>query len=304
MRRAYWVAGVVLAAGLAAVARQDDPTANEAVVTDVGGNEVKLTGVKLTAGTRRLAWLAKSDGTTEDAKKGPLAVEVREPISTTLAKGIITLVPAAHLESAKYDYGTQLVTLTVKGLKTPLTGTLEYRNVNVLGLSGTADGKPMSFTCGVVGGKATAVKSVTFSGAREIPPPKTTGTFWSVQINQPAAKDPSLSVRNLKVLYQFPGGVEQLEEGIPVRKGHPIPFNGSLKRFEILANDPNTNMAAADVEITGSGERVIAVPLTTELDKKTGTLAGFLGEVDAGWKLFPLHTIKVVTLTDVKKKIE
>src|SRR5439155_21196451 len=129
------------------------------------------------------------EGTTEDAKKGPLALEVREPISTTLAKGIVTLVPAAHLESAKYDYGTQLVTLTVKGLKTPLTGTLEYKGINVLGISGMADVKSASFTCGVVG--KGGVKSVTFAGAKEIPPPKATGTFWAVQINQPTAKDPT-----------------------------------------------------------------------------------------------------------------
>ena len=37
-------------------------------------------------------------------------------------------------------------------------------------------------------------------------------------------------------------------------------------------------------------------------DKKAGTLVGFLGEVDAGWKLFPLHTIKVITPS--KRKIE
>ena len=59
MRRAFWVAGVVLTAGLTGAAtRQDDPPGSEAVVTDVSGNEVKLTGAKLTTGTRRLAWLA------------------------------------------------------------------------------------------------------------------------------------------------------------------------------------------------------------------------------------------------------
>ena len=47
-------------------------------------------------------------------------------------------------------------------------------------------------------------------------------------------------------------------------------------------------------------ERVVAVPLTLEQNGRTGTLVGLLGEVDAGWKLFPLHAIKVMTL-DAKK---
>lgn len=303
MRRAFVVVGVVLTVSLVSVlAQKDDPLAGEALITDVGGGEVKLTGAKLTTGTRRLGWLAKSDGTTEDDKRGPLAIEVREPHSTTFSKGIITLIPAASLEAARYDYEKQLVTFTLKGLKTPVTGTLEYRGINVLGITGTADGKPATFTGGMVG--KTALKTVTFPGAKEMPAPRITGTFWAVQIHQPTAKDPTLEVRNLKVLYQYPGGIEYLQEGLPVRKGQPLPFNANLKRFEMLAHDQNTNMAAAEVNVTGTGEQVIAIPLTSELDKKTGTLVGLLGEVDTGWKLFPLHTIKVITLTDVKRKID
>lgn len=302
MRTAIVVGVVALASVVGASAQKDDPPGGEVVVTDVSGKEVKLTGAKLTTGTRRLGWLARAEGTTEDEKKGPLVIEVREPNSTTLLKGIVTLIPAASLESAKYDYEKQVVAFTLKGLKEPVTGTLEFRGINMLGIGGTADGKATSLTGGTLG--KTSLKTVMFPGAKEMPAPRTTGTFWAVQINHPAAKDPTLNVRNLKALYQFPGGVEQLEDGIPVRKGPPIPFNGNLKRFEMLANDQNTNMAAAEVDVTGSGERVIAIPLTTELDKKTGTLVGFLGEVDAGWKLFPLHTIKVITLTAVKKKID
>lgn len=291
-------------AGTSAWAADPIPDAS-AVVVDGEGKEVKLTAVKFTTGTRRLAWLADPNGTTEDAKKGPLALEVRESLSTTYAKGVITLVQVSHLESATYDYDKKVVNLSVKGLKEPLMGTLEYRGLNVLGMSALVDGKAAAFSAGVFGKSAAkAVKKVTFPEAKALPEPMPTGTTWAVQIIQPTAKDPTLTVRNLKALYQFPGGIEHLEGGIPVRKGAMLPLNGTVKRLEILATDTNTNMTAAEVETTTGPERIIIIPLTQELEKKTGTLIGFVGEVDAGWKLFPLHTIKIMTLTDIKKKVD
>jgi hypothetical protein len=279
-----------------------EETSPSAIVTDVDGKEVKVADVRFTAGTRRLAWLADPKGSTEDDRKGPLALELREPHSTTFTKGVLTLVPVSSLESARYDYERQLVTLGIKGVDEPLTGTLQFKGINVLGFGGMVDGKPAAFSAGVLG--KNTVKSVSFPAAKALPKPSTTGTKWSIQIVQPLAKDPVLNVRNLKVLYQFPGGIERVEDGIPVRKGPLLPLNGTVKRFELLATDPNTNIAAAEVETTTGPERVIAIPLTQTLDTRTGHLVGFLGEVDAGWKLFPLHTIKVMTLTDVKKKVE
>jgi hypothetical protein len=299
MRRAFGVAWVVLAASLAgAFTRADDPPVKdgEAVLTDINGTEHKLTGVKLTTGTRHLSWLADPG-----AKLGPVAIELREPNSTTFAKGIITLVPAASVESAKYDYEKQIVSLTVKGLKEPLTGTLEFKGINALGVSGTADGKTASFTAGALG--KSAVKSIVFGGAVPVPAvPKTAAEKgWSVKTIQSGKKaastapePPVMIVRNLKALYQFSGGAEQLVDGIPVRKGTPVPFDANLKRFELLANDENTGIAAAEIEVGAGPEKIIAIPLTTEQDKKTGTLVGFLGEVDAGYKLFPLHTVKSI----------
>jgi hypothetical protein len=304
MRRAFGVAGVLLAAGLAGAltpAADEAPAKNgEATVTDVDGKEYKLTGLKLTAGSRRLAWLADPNGT-GDAKLGPVAVEVREPHSTTYAKGILTLVPAGCVESVKYDYEKQVVSLTVKGVKDPLTGTLQYKGINVLGLGGAVDGKSASFTGGTLG--KGALKTVTFVGATAVPPvPKEAAMKgWSVKIVQPSAENPTLIVRNLKTLMQYPGGVEQLVNGIPVRKGQPVPFDANLKRFELLANDQNTNMAAAEIDVGGT-EKVVAIPLTAEQDSKKGTLVGFLGEVDAGYKLFPLHTVK--TITPWEKKVD
>lgn len=301
MCRVRWCAILFLAAaGSAALPGADEPAAGEAVVTDVDGKEYKVAGVKFTTGTKRLAWMADPKGATEDARKGTTVLELREPISTTFVQGIVTYVPVASLETARYDYEKQEVSLKLKGVTEPLIGVLGYqRPINLLGFGGTSDGKPAAFTGGAVG--KTAVKTVTFGGTQPLSTHKG-GKHWNIQIVQPKADNPTLIARNLKVLYSFPGGIEQLHDGIPVRKGAPIPFDDALKRFEQLAKDINTNIATAEVEVGTGPERVIAIPLTVEQDKKVGILVGIVGEVNVGWKLFPLHTIK--SITPSKRKID
>ncbi len=284
----------------------DEPGLGTIVVTDVDGKKHTLTGVQFGAGTKRLAWLADPQGATEDAKRGPVALEVRELTSAMpLAQGIVTLVPMASIESIRYDFDKEQVAIGVKGLSQPLTGALFYPRVNVIGLSGTSTTKTASFMGGVRG--KPSVKSVAFGGAQPHARSKG-GISWNIRIlktkkDEPVVVDnPMLIARNLKVLVSIPGGGEQLLNGLPIRKGEPIPFNEKLKRFELLANDLNTQIAAAEIETVGGPERVIAIPLTTAEGEKTGTLQGVLGEVDAGWKLFPLHSVKVITPS--KRKVE
>jgi hypothetical protein len=305
MRRVWGGLILLLGAGLTpVVVWADEPAVGEIIVVDVDGKEHTLTGVKFGTGTKRLSWLADPNGTSGDAKKGPLALEVRESTSALpLAQGIITLVPITSIESLRYDFDKELVSIVVKGLGQPLTGALFYPRVNVIGISGTSNTKTTSFTGGVRG--KPSVKSISLGGAQPHARSKG-GTSWNIRIvktkkDEPAVVDnPTLTARNLKVLVSQPGGREQLLDGLPIRKGQPIPFDDKLKRFELLANDLNTSFAAA--EIDDGAERVIAVPLAPGEDKTTGTLIGILGEVDAGWKLFPLHTIKVITPS--KRKVE
>jgi hypothetical protein len=307
MRRLWGGLTVVLAAAVAAfVATADEPAPGSVVVTDVDGKEHTLTAVKFGAGTRRLAWLADPKGTSEHSRKGPLALEVRELTSAMpLAQGIVTLVPLSSIESLRYDFDKEQVTIGVKGLSRPLMGALFYPRVNAIGVSGTSNTKTSSFTGGVRG--KPSVKSIAFGGA-EAHVRSRGGASWNITIiktraDEPKVVDnPTLTARNLKVLVSLPGGAEQLLDGLPIRKGQPVPFDGKLKRFELLANDLNTNIAAAEIESADGAERVIAIPLAPGEDKKGGALIGLLGEIDAGWKLFPLHTIKVITPS--KRKIE
>ncbi len=290
LRRVWAVVGLVLACGLAgAVPRAADAPA-EATVTDAENKEVKVTGLKFGIGTHRLAWMADPAGTTEDAKKGPLALELREPHSTTLAKGIITYVPVGSIEAIKYDYDKLVASVMVKGLPEPLAGTLQYKGINVLGFDGVADSKITKFS----GGAFTKgnIKAVAFAGAKPVVPKKGLSQ-WQVQIDQPKAMDPTLKVANFKFLYQYPLGVQVLADAAMVRKGDPLKLDDTVKQLTVLAVDQNTHVAVVEVLI-GDAEKVFVIPQEVEKDGKKGTLVGLLGEVDAGWKLFPLHAIKTM----------
>jgi hypothetical protein len=286
MRRVWVTVGLVLASWLAGAPAADTP--EEATVTDAEGKEVKVTAPKFGTGTHRLSWLADPASATEDAKKGPLALELREPHSTTYAKGIVTYVPVGSVESIKYDYDKQVSSVGVKGLTEPLAGTLQYKGINVLAFSGAVDGKTTTFS----GGAFTKgnIKAVAFAGAQ--PVPKRTGANWQIQIDQPKAENPTLKAANFKFLYLYPGGVEVLADAATVRKGDPFKLDDSVNAFAPVAVDQNTHMAAVEVQAGDGPEKIIIIPQEIEKDGKKGTLAGLLGEVEAGWKLFPLHTIK------------
>jgi hypothetical protein len=282
MQRRVWVIGLVLAGALTGeLAAADAP--EEATVTDAEGQEVKVTGLKFGTGTHHLSWLVEPE-------KGPLAIELREPHSTTYSKGIITYVPVTALESIKYDYDKQVATVAVKGLTEPLAGTLQYRGINVLGFTGAVDGKTTSFS----GGAFTKgnIKAVAFPGAAPVPARK--GEVWQIQIDQPKADNPTLRARNFKFLYRDSNGTEALTDAATVRKGEPFKLDDAVKSFVPIAVDQNTHMAAVEVQVGDGPEKVIVIPQELETDGKTRTLVGLLGEVEAGWKLFPLHSIKTM----------
>lgn len=297
--RAWTAIGAVLLGGFAVLAQPPAEPGGPAVVVDSAGKEAKLTGVRVTAGTRRLAWQADPGG---ESKQGPLALQIREPHSTTFARGVLTLVPVANIEAIKYDYEKKAATVQVKGVADPVIGTLEYRGINTVGLEGDADGTATKLSGGV---PKDGFKSVAFPDAKPFPARSGVKLVWSVQIAQPKANNPWLTVRNLKPLYAFPGGAELLLDTVPVRKGDPVSLAvAGVKRVEAVAVDLDTNVVVWEVQTEDGKERLVAIPPTCEQDGKTGTLVGLLGEVDAGWKLFPLAVIKAIKFEGKKLPID
>ncbi len=293
--RSRWIGWTALLIPAAFAAAADPPArgSEPATLVDAAGKEIKLTGLKFGIGTRRLAFLADAKGATDDARKGPLALELREPLSTTFQKGVVTLIPLSSVAGVKYDYAKLTMSVSIAG-QPDAVGTLQFRGINVFTVEAKAGDVPAKFTGGSTKG---GFRSIAFPGARPLSP-RPAAAKWSVQIVQPAAMDPVLNVRNLKALYVFPGGAEHLMDALPVRKGEPLQLNAKIKKLEIVAVDPNTRMAAMELLLEGGTERLIAVPLTLEQGKRTGVLTGLVGEVDSGWKLFPLHTVKAIKPAD------
>lgn len=288
-RWAWAVSFLALTAALVVAA--DPPAAEEIAIIDSAGKEIKLSNVKYTQGLRRLAWLGDPSATTDDGKKGPLAFEIREPNSTDLVKGIVTLVPLSSIEAVKYDYTKLTVETSIKGFDKPLVGTCKYKGFCVLGLDGEAGGVKAKFSGGTI---KTGIKSVAFPNAKPLPA-RGESTAWTLKIEGAKPDESLMTVWNLKALYQLAGGVEQMTDALPVRKGEPIAFGGGgkpagFKKLEVVAVDPNKKMVVVELD---DGART-ALVLAGEIDKKPAVLVGLVGEVDAGWKLFPLHTIAEV----------
>lgn len=277
--RAMRAAGLVLVTAWAVAA---DPPGPAATLTDAAGKEIALSAARFTSGVRKLGWLG-------DAKTAPLALEVREPHSTTYQKGVVTLIPVASVEAVRYDYAKQTMAVAVKGLPAPVEGTLQFKGINTFGVEGSAGGVVGKFAGGVA---KDGFKAITFSAAKA-PPVREAGPAWRLTIDHPKAMHPTLTVRRLKALYAA-GATEWLTDDLPTRKGAPLKLDaGAVKQLEVLAVDTNTQTAAAELTPPDGPPRLVAVPLTREHGGKTGTLVGLLGEVDAGWKLFPLHAVKL-----------
>jgi hypothetical protein len=284
-----------LACGLALAADPKPATLTSLTIVDAAGETVTLKSATLTAGVRRLAWLAEPNGTTDDAKKGPLAFEMREPNSTTFVNGILTLVPVSSIASCNYDYEKKTMNLKVAGVETPLEGSIEYVGFNALGLDADVDqGKAGVAAVKYRGGnlKGGGIRSLTFKDPKPWErKPLANPLTWIVQVADARAKNPILTVMNLQPLYRFPDGTEKIIGTLPFQKTLKLPWVDirSLKLEPPMMKGQAAEMVVANKD----GKEQTLSPMTTlEIDGKKATLLGLIGEVSVGYKLIPLHTIQ------------
>jgi len=205
----------------------------------------------------------------------------------------VTLVPLSSIEALKYDSDKQIATVTVAGLKDPLTGTTQFKGMNNIGVEGDG-GK---FAGGV---PKTGVKAIKFDGAKPTAEFKVE-TKWIITIDQPKANNPKLKVANLKVLASLPAGREMLLDSIPTWHDKPISLNlkeapAVAQRFEpleVLAVDPARGVTFGWVISNPAEYKVHTpfVPFSTQVEKQKATLLGLIGEVPGGWKFFPWHSV-------------
>lgn len=269
--------GLTFFCGLLAVAAE-----TPVVVTDAEGKEVKVANARFTVGTRRLTWLADAKGATPEAKLGPLAVEFREPNSTGFQNGVVTLVPASAIESVKYDAAKLTVAVKVAGVPEPLTGSTAFKGMNALGLE---TGDPATATKYAGGSVKSGVQAFTFPEANAFERKPVTDGKWNLTIDQPKANNPVVPVTGLRFLAGNGKG-EAVLTALPAKKGAALDLAAGTP-FEVVAVDLTRKVVV--VEVAKDDTRTLT--LTPDVDGKPGSVVGVLGEVPAGWKLFPLHTL-------------
>ena len=252
-----------------------DPQPGQLVVRSRSDQEVTLASPRYGSGFRKLGWLAKQES--------PLAFVLREPVSTNYAKGVETWLPLTHLERIEFDKSQQAISVRVAGLKAPLSGGTQFKGINTLVLEA---GKTRYSS---QGGKDEPILAVRFPEAK--PAPAITGPRWTIQIDYPKLKNPTLTVANLKVLQVGPAGREQLLPSLPARRGAPLELDAAkVTRMEVVAVE-SARAVALEVTLSDGREQTVVVP-TVSADKSL--LMGLVGEVPGGYQYFPWHTIQAL----------
>ena len=300
---------------LAALTPAENKT--EAVVlVDSAGKEHKVTGYRITAGTRRLGWLAPDSPAPEkkapkekrpvSTTEGPEALVVRDDASIRFLEGVITLVPLTQLRSVRFDGEKGTMTAVVAtGAKAEedvtLSGTTKYKGVNKITLEaevdkGDAGVATLTFQGGVLKG---GIRALTF------PVPKVEATKAgrpAVVITQDDDVKKSHKVTDLLALYRLPSGVEKLLPTLMFKKTLKL----DLAKVKTINVSSEKEADGVWQVVQKDGDEASLTPLgTLPIDGQTAILIGLVGKVPAGYKLFPLrrlHSIAFDTTEEPKAK--
>jgi hypothetical protein len=281
--------------GLTAL-RADEPARADGeplVVIDAAGKEHKLKTWKFTGGARRLAWLAPKDKPLE----GPEALEFREMDSTAFAEGVVTLVPLDRLRTLEYDAKKEMVKLTAAtGPKdadmATLNGSTGYQNTNKPTLEGQADkgAEKEKFLCGVM---KDGIKSAKFPATKVQALPAGRPAVLTTRRGDDSPTEHKMG--DFLPLYRFADGSEVLSPTLYCK-------TTKIDMAKVIKIERSAGAMDDTVWILSfkkADDETLTLDKSPKIDGKEATLAGFLGRVPAGYKLFPALIIKDVEF-DVK----
>ncbi len=296
------------------------------IVIDGTGKEQKLKSWKLVAGVRPLAWLAPA-GAEKDAKDepkpkgektkppaGPEALVFREENSTDFQDGVLTLIPVDRLRVIDYDNEKRTVAIRVATGDKPvddalLTGATKYLGVNRLTIEAEVDYGDMGIAAvKYMGGwtdkpsdkpndkpSANPIKAVRFPAPK--PPAASPGSRPAFVVVE--GKNNVQKVADLQPLYQFADGEERLLPQLMFKKTLKIDVAKIQKITAVEGRVPEGK--EMDVTLKDGNSDTLTLLKTITLDGKQATLAGVLGRVPAGYKLFPVHTFTEIQFDEYKE---
>jgi len=227
----------------------------------------------------------------------PEALTVRETNSTGFKDGVLTLVPLDRLESVVYDGEKQLVKVKVAGVEEAIEGSTRFTGINQLAIDaevdrGTAGVVELKYRGGVPKG---GIKSVTFPDAKAAAMPA--GDKLWVVIADGKKKEAPQAVVNLRALYRIEKGAQTLS-WVMFKKTFKVEL-GDIKRLTI-AEGGDQKSFECDVTLKDGSEQTLTLLTTVKHEGKDATLEGLVGEVPAGYKLFPLHTVGEINKEEPK----
>lgn len=269
----------------------EDPKPAGPTIVDAAGKEVALKTWSITAGTRKLTWLAK-DGA------APEALAFRDVNSTLYVDGVMTLIPLDRLESLTYDAAKQSVAAKVAGVEKPLEGSIRYREINQVAIEaevdrGAAGVVALKYRGGLLKG---GIQSVRFPGAK--PGPAATGDMVFVTV---ADKGTTFTepVYQLQALYKQPDGKELLSPAVMFKKTFKVELSqiASMK----IHDDPKVKEVECEVTLKDGSEQTLTLLNAMPVDGKDATLEGFLAAVAAGYKLYPVRCVSEIGKEEPKK---
>ena len=298
--------------GLAATASVADekPLANKTgaiLLVDGAGKEHKIADYRITAGTRRLGWLAPDNPSSEKKTlkgtrpstptDGPEALVVRDDTSIRFLEGVVTLIPLTRLRALRFDGDKALLTAVVatsakEQEDVSLSGTTKFKGINKITIEaevdkGDAGVATLTFQGGVAKG---GMRGVTFASPKV---EATTAGRPAVVISLDDDVKKSHKVSDLLALYRLPSGGEKLLPTILFKKTLKM----DLAKIKTINVTPSEREADTVWQVVPKeGEESSLTPLgTLSIDGKTATLVGLIGRVPAGFKLFPLRRIQTIT---------
>ena len=291
------------------VEKAAESKAGAIVLVDAAGKEHKVTGYRITAGTRRLGWLAPAKsapkGKRSGTEEGPEAFVVRDDASVRFLEGVVTLVPLLQLRAVRFDAEkstmTAVVAVSAKAdADVSLSGTTKFKGINKLVLEAEVDkGDAGVATLTYQGGVAKGgIRSVTFP-APEVEAGKAGRPAVVVSVDDDVKKTHEVS--DLMALYRLPDGGER---ALPI-----LLFKKTLKldfaKIKTIAVSSDKDPDAVWQVVQKDGEEATLTPVgTLPIDGQTATLVGLVGKVPAGYKLFPLRRVHTVAFdsTDEPKE--
>jgi hypothetical protein len=300
--------GLILAGacGTGVAAEEDKPrtpAAGTLVVVDSSGKEHTLKAWKFLQGTRRLGWLAPREekpaseegkepekGEKAEGEKGPEALQLRAATALTYVEGVLTLIPLDRLHSLEFDNEAQTVTarVAVPGKDEPLTltGTTRYKGINKVTLEAEVDKGPLGVAeVKFVGGVPSGIRAIRFPVPKK--PAAPAGGVSAVVVAEDDKKT-EYPVTDLQALYRRRSGAEERSPVLHFKKTLKIDVK-LISKITIAREGEGASWHVTTKK--GEVDERLTPLKTVKLGDQPATLEGLIGQVPAGYLLFPTSAL-------------